>query len=254
MAGFIIPKTGEQNLLTTIIENGNNLIFHLFKNAHLVNPTSVEGNMDEADYSGYAEQIIGPIAPTLADSYLGLPGDKAYSGLYQPVFPGNSGADQVVYGVYVTYQDPVQGTIFMGAANCFGPIVGGVPTGRTISGSGDMVPIAFTLRLWDYLTHRPTRSKLVFGGMDFSNWPQGDTQSPTITAIDENGNIDGSYNGTVYLFSSDTTAAIDNHTVMSSGTGVFNALFITTGPSVLGAADPLDPPIAGGTDVTVVSV
>ncbi len=155
MGRFVVPNEGEVYFLRQVFFGSYELHFRLFQNAVVVGDATVIGDLVEADYTGYAEQPAAAIAPTSANGYAGLTNPKGFTGTYSALFPGNSGADQTVYGVYITYLNVDSAEVLLGAANVFDANPAISLAGKTISGAGDLTAVLFNLRLWDFFTGVP---------------------------------------------------------------------------------------------------
>jgi len=250
MPRFIVPDQGETNVLGGALIPGSLIKFHLFKNPIRVTSDTVLTDLTEADYDGYAAQTATLVTPTSGDSYLGLPGNKAFSGTYSALFPGNAGADQTVYGVWIEFVYPDTSFVLLGASNCFDPDNDEEPTGKNVSGIGDTTAVAFNIRLWDYLESQRVPANILFTGPNFDSYPYGSVQEVTATMVDGQGRVVTSYTGQCYPSTTDTTQTITVSFTLTSGVGVFNLGMMGTGDQVLFAAT-IDIPCGGGRHVDV---
>lgn len=228
----------------------NTLHVRLFKNNIIVDETTHIGDLTECDYTGYAAQdIVLSGLPGFGDGYAEVPGDKASWGPYPVLFPGNSGADQTAFGCYVTYNIGGGGDIMLWMSNCFDEQNTPALVGRNISGSGDVVPLVITTRVWDYVQDQGDVSTFRITG-----WPvtplTGVPYDLTVTALNRDRTTNLFYAGTVYMLSTDTAAIFTpGLNTLVSGVGVFNVQLLTGGLTIVAAADqdtPADVTAVGG--------
>lgn len=243
-AKAVITYNGMADLLTAWANAITGSLIHvrLFKNNIVVDETTTLGDLVEADYTGYAAQDITLSSlPVVTDGYAEVPGNKATFGPFAAIFPGNSGADQTVYGCYITYNVGGGGDIVLWMSNCFDEQNIGSLVGRTISGGGDIVPLVVTTRLWDYLQDQGDVSTFRITG-----WPGSSlTGSPfdvTIAALNRDRTTNKFYGGTVQLLCTDTAAIFTPASgVLTDGVGTFNVQMLTTGLQIMAAADNASP-------------
>lgn len=150
-----LTDQGQYTLVNQLLQSvGNTWSFHLFKNAVVVTDATVLTDFVEADYSGYNPVVLGSLAAgNVADFFAGISGNKCSTGVISPSFPGNSGADQTVYGVYATANRGL-GDELMYASNCFDPNPEAALAGKLVSGPSDTTVIAVRFYGWDYFQDR----------------------------------------------------------------------------------------------------
>lgn len=250
MPRFIVPDQGETNVLGGVLVPGSLIKFHLFKSIVRVTSDTVLTDLVEADYDGYSAQTAVLVTPTSGDSYLGLPGNKAFSGTYSALFPGNAGVDQTVYGVWVEFVYPDTSYVLLGASNCFDADNDEEPIGKIVSGIGDTTAVAFNIRLWDYLESQRVPANIVFSGPDFDSFPIGSFQIITATMVDWQGRTVTGYNGQCYPGTTDTAGLWTSSFSLTAGVGEFNLQLNTVGDQVMFAAT-IDTPCGGGRHVDV---
>lgn len=123
--GWIIkvPAVGLQNFLTDLTTNdlNNNLKFRLFTNNITPANSDVLGTYTEATFAGYAAQVAtGWTAPLVS----GLVAQTTGNNL---VFNNTSGANQTIYGVFVTDNPGVATKLYFAERDVNAPIV--IPNG-----------------------------------------------------------------------------------------------------------------------------
>lgn len=222
----------------------NTIHVRLFQNNIIVDESTHIGDLVECDYAGYAAQdIVLSGLPAFGDGYAEVPGNKASWGPNSVLFPGNSGADQTAYGCYVTYNVGGGGDIVLWMSNCFDEQNAPSLTGRTISGSGDVVPLVITTRLWDYVQDQGEVACLRITGIP-EPWLTGSPVDMTVTALNRDRSTNKFYAGTVLPWSTDA-AAIWTPTsgTLVDGVGTFNVQFLTGGFQYVFAVDTATPSI-----------
>lgn len=240
---IIFTDEAEVNILDLLNTASADLTFHLFQNNYLVLDTTTLGDLTEADYTGYAAQPNGIGTPSsVADGFAHVVGYKATHGLLLPVFPGNSGADQRVYGAYATF-DKGDGAELFWAGNVFDaePTVSLV--GRLISGPLDTVILAVRHYIWDYYqnTVAPQRNYILYPSAKDS----ASSRTVNIQCVLQNGVLDVSYSGTANITREDPTSTGDDTVTFSGGNGSFSYGTTTTGPFKVSAVDQSDYTIFG---------
>jgi hypothetical protein len=255
MGRFWVPNEAEVNFLTQVFQSTFQLTFRLFKSLTVVADDTTYLDFTEADYPGYSAQTVSAITPFSADSFAGLTNPKGFTGTYSCIFPGNSGSDQTVYGVYITYLNPLTDVELLGAANVFDANPTLALVGKTVSGSTDVVPIVFNLRLWDFFTGNPA----IPVGEHFTLWTNNytpDTGTDWLVGVadrlgDEMANLAGTR--TVHFTSTDPSATMpaDLDLTANGGSSTTTATWITSGSQQLTATDTVDGTIIGKISVVV---
>lgn len=260
MGRFVVPNESEVDYLAQTFRPGVfSLNFRLFKNAIVVDDATVIGDFTEADYSGYSLQNVDSITPTSADSYLGLTNPKGFTGTYSAIFPGNSGSDQTVYGVYITYLGADLAEHLLGAANVFDANPAVALDGKTISGPSDITAILYNLRLWDFITGNPALPALAHYILffDADNYAIA-VGVPTVLEIhirEANDFLNGGYSGTAAFTSTDGAAVLPSPLDFTglNGKTTFTVTMNTTGNQTIIATDTVDGSILGRITVSVQS-
>jgi len=221
----------------------SNITFHLFQNNFVISETTTIGDFAEADYSGYAAQSVGPGGAGGGDGYANVPGNKALTDPYVAIFPGNSGSDQTVYGIYCTVDGPAGTGHLVWASNCFDAQGQTSLTGRTISGPSDVVAILLQMRFWEYtqdqgevpifaLTGIPTLI-LITTAFDV-----------TVTALNRDRSTNVFYAGTVQVHSTDSAGSVPVAGTLAGGVGTFNVQLNSSGFYYVTALDMVTPSIS----------
>lgn len=216
---LIIPNVGETALFSAILEAAPEITIRLFQNAELIDDNTELADLTEADYAGYAAQVVAwPAADSVDDGFAGVPGHKAQNGFVFAVFPGNAGSPQTVYGAYATI-DLGDGPLLFWAGNIFDVNPPAALDGRVITGPADAVIVVVRHYLWDYF--QDPRTPFIIDMP--TNTTVNDPFAFTLTLLDSTGNINTGYDGPINLIWSAPDGTIESSSVESMVAGVFSS-------------------------------
>jgi hypothetical protein len=240
-----LTNSAEEQFINNLFNASAPFRIRLFQNAILVTDATLVADFVEADYSGYAAQVVNYGGEShAADGFAGVPGEKAFTLPMVALFNGSSGADQTVYGMYVTDNNDIPLQVYT-ASNCFDANPEAALLGRTISGPSDFVLLAIRWYLWDYFKGKS------FDGATFQFKPvptvqvAGSNLNSNIYRMLQGMEVDRAYGGTATLTTSDGSGSVTSPVVFTSGVGTFSASLVTAGTTTLAATDVIDDTVVG---------